>query len=928
MQHDAPFLLASNLGSGALRRKVALAVCTAIAFGGQPVQVVAQEGIELFESKIRPALVEHCYECHSSDEEIQGGLNLDSRAGVQAGGDSGVVFDADDPQSSLLLEALRYKNRDMQMPPSGKLPESVIADFAKWIELGAPDPRTGSSQINATGMSVDEGRQFWSFKPVEKPTIPSPNDEKGFVRTPIDAFVLAKLQRHGLTPAPQADRQILIRRVTQDLIGLPPTPAEVEAFLSDESSDAFSRLVDRLLDSPHYGVRWGRHWLDVARYADSNGLDENIGFGNAWRYRDYVVDAFNADKPYDEFLIEQVAGDLIAEPTQESITATCFLQLGPKVLAEPDIEKLHMDVIDEQLDTLGKAFLGMTLGCVRCHDHKFDPIKQTDYYALAAIFKGTQTFGDKRNGAIKFWYEHSLATEEDKNRLEEVDKQLKELNSAASSFKSSQIAKLRVDARSKVVEYLIASTQFDLGASLDEVQIIADSLGLHARVLHHCRQHLEFHRDDEFFQPWHNLSSAGELDQLEDHYRRLFRDSRNALAAAKKLDPKIKTLKDPQLNKALEVLVDNAGLLAVPAVESLAFDSETLAEYHRLLDRAREFESAAPDEPALMSVAAGEPLAKMAIRIRGDHKLLGKEVEKAFPIVMCSAKKPTEFPESASGRLELAQWMASPKHPLTARVMVNRIWAWHFGRGLVSTTENFGVKGESPANAELLDCLACYFVESGWSVKAMHRLILNSSTWQVSSQHTDYSHCITVDPENRWLWKQAMRRLEAEQLRDSILAASGRLDTSFGGKTLPLRNRQFVFNHTSEDHTTYESLRRAIYLPVIRNNLYTLFEQFDYPDPTMPTGTRSETVVAPQALLLMNDPLVLDSSQALAKMTSQLEPSQRVRRIYRRCLGRDPSSDELQRDLAFVKRNISTSRDAWELLCQSVLVSNEFMYIQ
>ena len=925
MHRIAAFLLGSIQRLVAFTRWVVVFGVYACAF-----QAYGQEGIDLFESRIRPVLAEQCYECHSSAKEIQGGLNLDSRAGIQAGGDSGAVIEVKDPEGSLLLEALRYANRDLQMPPSGKLPEAVIADFAKWIELGAPDPRTGPAQISATGMSVDEGRQFWSFKPVEKPAIPSPTDERGFVQTPIDAFVLANLKMHGLAPASLADRQVLIRRATQDLIGLPPTPAEVEAFLLDESPDAFSKVVDRLLDSPNYGIRWGRHWLDVARYADSNGLDENIGFGNAWRYRDYVVDAFNADKPFDAFLVEQIAGDLIAEPTRDSITATCFLQLGPKVLAEPDIEKLHMDVIDEQIDTLGKAFMGMTLGCVRCHDHKFDPIKQTDYYALAAIFKGTQTFGDKRNGAIKFWYEHSLASDEDKKRLEEVDKQLKELNSAASSFKNSQIAKLRADARGKVVEYLIASTKFDLGASLDEIQVIADSLGLHARVLHHCRQHLEFHRDDEFFQPWHNLAEARKLDQLESHYRRLFRDSQDALAEAKKSDPKSKTLKDPILEQARLVLADNAGLLAVPAVESLAFDAETLAEYHRLLDRAREFESAAPDEPALMSVAAGEPLTTMAIRIRGDHKKLGEEVEKAFPVVMCSANMPTEFPDSASGRLELAQWMASPNHPLTARVMVNRIWAWHFGRGLVSTTENFGVMGDRPANAELLDWLACYFVESGWSVKAMHRLVLGSSTWQMSSQHPRYSYCMTVDPENRWRWKQSMRRLEAEQLRDSILAASGRLDGSFGGKTLPLRNRQFVFNHTSEDHTTYESLRRAIYLPVIRNNLYTLFEQFDYPDPTMPTGTRSETVVAPQALLLMNDPLVLESAQALAKMTSELAPSQRVRVIYRRCLGREPESDEVHRDVAFVKRITATGRggDAWELLCQSILVSNEFMYIR
>lgn len=890
----------------------------------------AEQGMEFFEKKVRPILVEHCYECHSAESDVQGGLQLDWAAGILTGGDSGPAIIKGKPHESLLMKAVAYQDRQLQMPPQNAIPKAQQETLRQWIQIGAPDPRTRkpSEAQGPLGMSIAEGREFWSFQPIVAPNIPQ--SDGVFVRTPIDAFVLQKLQEKGLKPAEPADKSTLLRRVTQNLTGLPATDQEVNDYFSDESPDAFAKVVERLLASPHYGEHWGRHWLDVARYADSNGLDENIGFGNAWRYRDYVIDAFNADKPYDRFLIEQLAGDLLPDANAESITATAFLQLGPKVLAEPDVEKLHWDTIDEQLDTMGKAFLGMTFGCARCHDHKFDPVKQTDYYALAAIFRSTKTFGERKNGAIKFWYEHSIGSDGDKERIAEVDEQLKQLKAAASSFRNKAISDLRQQARTKATDYLVACLEFEANASLRHIEQIAESRSLHPRILLHCRSHLEFHRESPIFKDWHRLANEQDPAALREHFCQLFASAEEAFAKARQENPKAKRLSAPALEQVRSALYDNSGFLAVPSVDAFAFDAETLSEHHRLLSIARAFETTAPDLPELMSVADGEVTDSTPVLIRGSHHNPGTTVQRGFPKVMQGAEDPATFSGDASGRLELARWMTAPEHPLTARVMVNRVWAWHFGQGLVASTENFGVMGERPVNQELLDWLAHYFVESGWSIKALHRLILNSSTWQMAATHADSLHCQTIDPNNQLHWRHSLRRLNAEQIRDAILAVSGRLDRTAGGKTLPLRNRQFVFNHTSEDHTKYDSLRRAVYLPVIRNNLYSLFTEFDFPDPTMPTGVRNETTVAPQALLLLNDPLILDSAMTLAKQVTLAAPDcneSKIRELYRNCLARGPNQHELQQAMAFLEKETASPVQRLAMLCQALFCSHEFLYL-
>jgi len=898
---------------------------------------------EDFEKSVRPLLVRHCYECHSG-QESNGGLLLDTRDGVLKGGDSGAAIVSGDPERSLLIHAVRYTNLDLQMPPKNRLTPAEVQTLEKWIALGAPDPRVANPTVSIApkpvGMSIDDGRQFWSIRPVAKPTLPEVHNPN-WVQSPIDAFVLAKLEANELHPAPQADKRTLIRRLTYDLVGLPPTPEEVNAFLADDSPNAYPRLVERLLSSNAYGVRWGRHWLDVARYADSNGLDENLAFGNAWRYRDYVVDAFNQDKPFDRFLVEQLAGDLLEGSNQETKTATGFLMLGAKVLAEPDRDKLEMDTIDEQLDTMGKVFMGMTIGCVRCHDHKFDPIKQSDYYALAAIFKSTKTFDGTNMGAIKHWHEYSFANDEETAAIKEIENSIAEKKAAISAVKNKATERITNEARSKVADYLVAAAKFEAETPLTTIEEIAEPQSLHPHILHHSRRHLTNRREDPVFARWHELAEANDLNGIESHFRSLFAEANEALEAARKIDPKKTTLDDPRLEAARAALFDTSGLLAVPPKPELALDAKTLAEYNRLSEESRVFESNAADARSAMGVSDGTVVSELPIHIRGSHRNLGQPVPRGFPEVMLVSHSSVALPVEKSGRLELAQWMASKQHPLTARVLVNRIWDWHFGTGLVSSPENFGSLGDRPSHPELLDWLANHFMNSDWSIKDLHRLIVVSSTYQMASSHPNDAVANRIDPENRLRWKFQLKRLDAEQIRDAVLAVSGRLDTALGGKSVPLRNRQFVFDHTSIDHTKYESLRRALYLPVIRNNLYSLFEQFDFPDPTTPTGHRNSTIVAPQALLMMNSELVMDSADALAQRLREhsMDNSARIQWAYQLAFGREPTQAEVKRAIAFVKetRGLNDSSDSvdtqlsqklWSLWCQSLLGSNEFMYIR
>lgn len=905
-------------------------------------QNTEEREIEFFEKNVRPILVEYCYECHSGSE-FSGGLSIESREQLLVGGDSGPAIRPGDATGSLMIAAVNYQSDHLQMPPQSRLTASQIAALSEWINRGAVDPRTGSAPESTSkppsGMGLDEGREFWAFRPVGDIPLPEVQNRE-WVQSPIDSFVLGRLEEQGILPAPPADRRTLIRRVFLNLIGLPPTPEEIDCFVNDSSPDAFGQLVERLLASPQYGVRWGRHWLDVARYADSNGLDENIAYGNAWRYRDYVIQAFNNDKPYHRFVAEQVAGDLLPEANSETRTATGFLALGAKVLAEPDMEKLLMDTIDEQVDTTGKAFLGLTLGCARCHDHKFDPITQRDYYALAAIFKGTRTFSDKRYGAIKFWYEHIHADDAERQDIQKVDEAVAAAKSAASSFKSTAMATIRNQAQQRAADYLAAAASIHLQATLVEVAEVAEPLGLHARVLFHCRRHLENQKESDFFLAWHQL--ANQPSAIRQHYGDLFAQMEAALQEARQSDPKASSLADGRLERARVELNDPSGFLVVPPQPEYALDAETLREYYRLMEEARILESHAADLTAAMGVSDSTPAPSLPIHIRGSHLNLGEPVERGFPVVLQSTAASPLFPDHQSGRLELAEWLTSTANPLTARVLVNRVWGWHFGKPLVTTTENFGVLGQRPSHPELLDWLARRFMQSGWSIKFLHRLILKSSTYTMASEHPEADCAEAVDPENDSLWKFRIQRLDAEQLRDSILTASDCIDARMDGKSVPLRNQQFVFDHTSIDHTRYDSPRRTAYLPIIRNNLYTLLEQFDFPDPTMPTGHRQQTTVAPQSLLLLNAELVLHSLSQLTEKVLQDVPeaSQRLDQMFVRLLSRLPTESERQRCLSFLSQvtdqqfpsetesGVVTEETAWALVAQAVMATSDFIYVR
>lgn len=775
---------------------------------------ISAEQLRFFETSIRPVLVDKCQKCHGAEKQW-GQLRLDSREGLFQGGESGAVINTVTPDESRLIVAIQHSDDDLKMPPKEKLADSQIADFQKWARMGFPFPATA-----ATGNARKRDPNHWSFLPMTTPTVPVTAQAD----QPWDEFILAKIEAAGAEPTPRADRRTLIRRATFDLTGLPPTPHEINEFLADDRPDAYSRLIDRLLASPAYGERWGRHWLDVARYADSNGLDENVAHGNAWRYRDYVIDSFNEDRPYDQFLVEQIAGDLLPAEDDATrsrlLTATGFLALGPKVLAEVDETKMEMDIIDEQIDTVGRAFLGLTFGCARCHDHKFDPIEAADYYALAGIFRSTRTMEHFKK--VARWHENMLPSQ------------------AARDKKAS-------------TETLMTKKKDEIAALIQMAE----------------------------------ASLPGDASSNE----------------------KGKTNRES------------------------SYPEETKKELQRLRGELSTIELSLGDLPSAMGVLEAEPV-EVAIHIRGNPLKLGDVVSRRVPKVLARHSNPTIEP-THSGRMELARWMTEPEHPLTSRVMVNRVWRWHFGRGLVRTPDNFGLLGEAPTHPELLDSLSREFANSGWSLKRLHRQLMESSTYQLDSNPTQ--KLIDADPENRLFARAELRRLEAESIRDSLMAVSDSLDEQIGGSLMKVKNRAYFFDHTSKDLTDYTSQRRSIYLPIVRNNVYDMFQLLDYPDAAVPTGDRSTTTVAPQALLMMNSDFVLNCSADFAKLLLQnpmANDESRVNDAYLRAYGRPPSADELTQSLDYLRKvqQVVSADDAkqqaWRSLCHVILSANEFLYVK
>ena len=773
-----------------------------------------------FETHVRPILDEHCLKCHGSTKQWAS-LRLDSREAILKGGDSGPAAVAGEPNESLLIRAVRHDDENLKMPQDDRLTDAQIEILTNWVKSGVAFP--AASPVSKRHRDPNH----WSFIPPAEVAIP-PVQNSAWPQSDLDRFVLARLEAAGLSPSPKADKRTLIRRVTFDLTGLPPTPEEISAFLNDDRPEAYPELIERLLSSPAYGERWGRHWLDIARYADSNGLDENVAHGNAWRYRDYVVRSFNANKPFDQFIREQLAGDQLEasseEVRNELLTATGFLSIGPKVLAEVNMPKMRMDIVDEQIDTVGRVFLGMTFGCARCHDHKFDPIDTADYYGLAGIFKSTRTM-DTYTKVAK-WHEHPLKSAEATQMQADYDAQ--------------------VAAKKMAIESTVKTADEALQASLP----------------------------------------GGETP---------------------------------------------------PESKESQYPEATRAALTKLREELAALEKAPPELPTSMGVTEDE-IVDVPIHVRGNPSRLGDVVPRHVPAVMKGPEMPG-FSGQHSGRRELAEWLVNDHHPLTSRVLVNRVWRWHFGRGLVASADNFGLLGEKPSHPELLDWLATEFIRREWSLKKMHRLILLSSTYQQSALVS--SEAATADPDNR-LWSRfPVRRLAAEEIRDSLLFVSSQLDATMGGSLLKVKNRGYLFDHTSIDTTDYNSPRRSLYLPVIRNNVFEMFQLLDFPDPAVTTGDRATTTVAPQALMMMNSDFVMQAADALAGrvLTTNSTDSERVKTIYLTCLGREPSDEEISQDLQLIQDTLQTfasdgrsDKDrlaaAWSVACQVVLASSEFVYLQ
>lgn len=832
-------------------RSVCLTVLAIVTFVGS----VAGQGsasdrkaVTFFESKIRPVLVTKCYRCHSADAvkkgRLKGGLQLDTREGIRKGGDTGPGIVPGKPDKSLILAALRYES--VEMPPSGKLSPQILNDFEKWIADGAHDPRDGKPIVTTT-IDFTKARQFWSLRPLKAPTIPTVH--KRNAESPIDRFVQAKLEKEGLDSTELASPEALVRRIHFDLIGLPPSPQVVRAFIKESQSGAnlrpaVEKLVDQLLASPQFGEHWARHWLDVARYAESNGRARNMVWHHAWRYRNYVIDAFNKDKPFDQFIREQLAGDLMTAPNREQrdeqIIATGFLALGPKSLEERNRRLFQMDVIDEQIDVITRGFLGLSVSCARCHDHKFDPVPTHDYYALAGILRSTDTL-------------YGLGP-----------KGIRGVNDA-----DLQPIGLRTDlakAAAVHLEKVKAQTQARNTARSGRYRVVRNVAS----------------RKQQLKKP------GTDVEKVKADIERMEAEIREWDARIKKMD---------------EVLAD---LIAHPPAQP-------------------DYAMAARDQSKPQDCR---------IHVRGEVSNLSDVAPRGVLQVIHLPGR-TKIEPTQSGRRVLADWIASPHNPLTPRVAVNRIWQRLFGRGLVSTPDDFGVNGSRPSHPELLDYLAVRFVEQNWSMKNLIREIVLSRTYQLSSSVLPENQ--TRDPENELLWRMKPRRLPVESMRDAVLTVSGQLDSRrVRGSAVSQLDvfKQDEFN--SRTKLTQDQMihsHRSIYLPIVRGNLPEILKLFDFADPNALIGKRDETSVPAQALFLMNSPWMIGQSRHTAEhllRRTALNDHERLELLYQKALSRAPDEKEAERALTYL-RNSGTEEDRlekWTQVCQVVLISLEFRYLQ
>ncbi len=888
-------------------------------------KLTAQQ-IEFFEKNIQPILTEACYKCHSHGaEKIRGALVLDTREGLLKGGENGPAIIPGDPDNSLLIQAVRYTDSDLKMPPKNqKLSDAQIALLEEWVRMGAPDPREGKAYAT---VDMDAARKHCALPPVREPALPKVKS-KSWVKSPVDAFILAKLEENKMKPSAAADKQTLIRRVTYDLIGLPPTPEEVDAFLKDKSSDAFAKVVDRLMDSPHYGERWARHWLDVARYADTKGDQGNRGaetrFIYSFTYRDYVINSFNQDKPFDEFIIEQIAADLLPMGDDKSaLAALGFLTVGNR------FRNAVNEVIDDRIDVVTRGLMGLTVSCARCHDHKFDPVPTADYYSLHGIFASTLEPEDlpllepirETPEYLDFQRrladaEQSLGEAQEENRKEIVsivrrkvgdylsavhDYNRGETNVSRNVFMSrreldnalslnwERLLKRVKESHNPVLSPWVALSELpDAAFSEQSAQVVQSLQGDAARPVN--RLVLE------------TLSNPplADINDAAKRLGKLFKELDKKLSDAKK-EQQI-AQKDAGSDTATGLPPDWAELEEAIAAKGAPLDldareirrltsQQTDRKLNVLIRKVNDVKLRHPGSPKrALAVEDIRSPRDSYVFIRGNAATRGPRATTQFLETLSTAqRKPFK---NGSGRLQVAQAIASRDNPLTARVIVNRIWMHHFGEGIVPTPSDFGLRSEPPSHPDLLDYLAAKFMDNNWSLKKLHRLIVLSNVYQQNSH--DKPAYSKLDPGNRLLWRMNRRRLDFESMRDTFLAVSGTLDRQIGGQSVELMREPY-------------SSRRTVYGWLDRMELPDVMLNFDFANPDMSSPLRYTTTVPQQALFLMNSPFVVEQARILVRrpeLANLTTGEQKVRQLYRILFQRDPDRAELKTGLEFIKKSL------------------------
>jgi hypothetical protein len=867
---------------------------------------------EFFEMKIRPLLTQHCIACHGEKKQ-KGGLRLDTKAGWEKGGETGKVIVPKKSKDSLLIKMVQgTPGTPPQMPPDGVLPNADIEAMVAWIESGAFDPRTGDVQV-AKAIDWNAARDFWSFKPVVETVPPPAKDSK--LSLPIDRFVAAKLEESKIKPVAAADRRTLIRRASFDLTGLPPTHEQIRAFEADTSSNAFTKVVDRLLASSQYGEHQARAWLDVARYgedqSDKEGDEGKIN--HAWRYRDWVIEAFNKDVPYDRFVKLQIAADLMEgasdDPTDRR--ALGFIGLGAIYARPNDLDRKRAEEWDDRVDTLTRAFLGLTVSCARCHDHKYDPIPTQDYYSLTGVIAST------RNTTVPIVPREQIAV------YDAAKAKLTDAQQTAKDFLQIEADRIALEKLEKFADYAIACWTYN-AEKLEQPALKSEDYAKSKNL------------DPKAFKPIDNYlkKGGGRSKKLEKWYSLLpvKGGPREPSAEIRELAEEFHTVvkgnfAKPFSKRNMDIQNELFGEKgAIPLIEKTVLEvasAEWKKTYAPFQDAVNAAKTAMPPEPLQCNgVAEAEKPADLKVYVRGNPGKHGELAPRRFLRVLAGPDAP-KFTRG-SGRLDLAEAIADPRNPLTARVMVNRIWQQHFGRGIVSTPSNFGVVGERPSHPELLDYLASQFIKNGWSIKKLHREIMLSETYKRSSMPDAKNE--SVDPENKWLWKVNRRRLTVESFRDAILSVSGNLDLNAGGPSGNVDDLKF--------------LRRTVYGQVSRQDLSNLLRLFDFPAPNISAERRVDTTLPQQALFLMNSPFMTAQAKVLSsKVSAEPQPSEQIRKAYELALMRGPTEKELTNALKFItaqdppapasdpKQKKAEAPSRVERFAQALLASNEFFYV-